>query len=1383
MLPILIGIGIALAGSLALAVFRKPHRTVWLGVSGCTAAAFLVSIVCSAAGVLPFHPDTGAYFSDGQRAGDSGAEEKASDYLEIVRYLLDAGRTNDAQKLLREYGENYEYNNEYLSLVADVYAASGNPERANKLRASLGIPVKETESEPVVTATSNPVSGIPAVTAAGDPYSDPFLEDVEDAFDSSAKMEKNVSVAAKGYRAICELTDLIQRKKNINRTAMNEHYRSIRDWANTHYIFSGLPSLRRAKLAAELYLHDYSDIARSVMNDPSSDSLIVASQLVRNGSISNSSSDTFFSPEQREDAEKVYLHLEAERGQGSAYSSDEQEYLNKAAENLNDALSGKADFMQILSEKMEHEALNDPASAAKVYLELADIAYAYGDLAEASRFLEKCLKYAPQSSDTEFAAIVNKINDMVFRATDAEARKKLSEYVKRMEENRMPENLPPIDTTVLDSAAAADSSAVPSGLNNGSPENPQNAAENPSADSSVPQDGTGQTALPVSDRPFADNVTDSLNQMAASVNILSIDAGNFEKVSAVISADESLFSDAEGFRSHMQVVDAGVEIHDYNVEKVQYGNVNVILVCDDSGSMGGAPRNDLCKAVKSFVMNADDNVKIGMVPFASSVKTNHVSALGASKDELYRNADALCADGGTNIYDAVVYANSMFPKNDSELNIMILMSDGKDGAPSPDQLEALRNTCLDRSISIYSVGLGSGADANLLKMYSDYCNGAYFYVNASESIDSFYQFIFTLGKNRYRIDFDAFDTFQTDRTLEVIYDQSPAIRDEQTYTIFKNDLLGKEGTDCEVSIGNVVINGLKEKMIYPSERPQELTLLGNGFESDAKMSAELHGATTLSCTVEYTDEHTAKFIVPAGAPIGLYDVYVNYNGRRAVFYCGLVISSGDTNIIRFGEYIFTASNIETSGNTTTLSGVVQLNGWLGFTDSVKLTGNLASDQQIQMEFGKTYVVYSDPEAGGLAGYYAKNGYVVKLPAGGKVRLYNDRNIAGTSDEYPVDSAPVTNYSLIDVLTLSGRTAGLSIYPDRAVLNFDEFTTAFPFQGKVISTYAKEMFHYKLDHKTKLTYKKNSLDCSIELDVGNNRKKDELIPIKIGNADILANLGNLKFKLDTAKGEVNFSLTSNIAMLADGIGFEIGVKEWKLDKIMLMCDYDLPTTICGMPVTFSNFKLGVQDLSKMDLSKGWTELFKAELVGGCNVTLAKLSSYCPALKKYLGDISLLSLEDLTLGLRLNEFRIRAEAKAKALDLVEVGHAKLQLGMGLEYENPLFVLQGDPNGICGEVGTSLKIDEDNFLFDLGGSLNLALTDKVIGLWGHGQFRLRVGWWVFVADTSATGDGFLGWYQQNNGKMAFAVLASGVTPDGKNKDIQVVWGQDDKVVSHKF
>ena len=96
-------------------------------------------------------------------------------------------------------------------------------------------------------------------------------------------------------------------------------------------------------------------------------------------------------------------------------------------------------------------------------------------------------------------------------------------------------------------------------------------------------------------------MTDSLNQMAASVNILSIDAGNFEKVSAVISADESLFSDAEGFRSHMQVVDAGVEIHDYNVEKVQYGNVNVILVCDDSGSMGGAPRNDLCKAVKSFV--------------------------------------------------------------------------------------------------------------------------------------------------------------------------------------------------------------------------------------------------------------------------------------------------------------------------------------------------------------------------------------------------------------------------------------------------------------------------------------------------------------------------------------------------------------------------------------------------------------------------------------------------------------------------------------------------------------------------------------------------------------------------------------------------------------
>lgn len=1410
MLQVIIGISVALAGTIALAIFHKLRRKVWIGVSACTAAALAGSIVCMAAEFDPFDTDSGTYlFSEDSRSSSdsSSHEEIPADYLDIIRYLMQSGRVNEAQKLLHEYGENYEYDDNYLSLIADVYDATGCPERAVKLRNALGIDAKPASDDEIKENSSSDIDesddlpfapSTPGKKSGKDNDKDDDDETISDI--SSVKLNKKASSAAKAYQAICELSDYQNGNYYISDTT--ELYRCIKDWADSEYPYSGLPSLKRAQLASELYLHNYNDIARNVMNDPDSDSLIVASQLVRKGSISNSGSKSFFDDEQLDDAEKVLELLEDELDKGS-YSDEDLEYLDQKADTLSKTMNGKADLLEIIIEKMEQEAPNDVASAAKLYLELADISYSKGDNAAASKYLEKCLKYAALSSDAEFSSIVDQINRMVFRTNDPEARKQLSSYVQKMEDNRMPENIPPIDTTILDSAAAMDQSSKPDKQDDtydddfnspaipgfdpqnysGSKHDSKDEDDDYDDDSNTPDDGSETPETPVNDRSLTENVTDSLNQMVASVNILSINTDQFPALTAVVSADESLVSTADEFKEHMKLTDAGAAINDYTVEKVEYSNVNVVLVCDDSGSMDGSPRNDLCEAVKSFVNNADSNVKIGMVPFASGVKTDHVAPLGSSKTTLCDNADALCADGGTNIYDAVVYANSMFTNNDTDLNIMILMSDGQDSAPSPERLEELNKTCLDRNISIYTVGLGSGADANLLKMYSDYCNGAYFYVNSSESINSFYNFIFTLGKNRYKLSFDAVDTFQIDRLFEVSYDDSPSIRDEQEYTLFRNDLIGKENGGCDVSIGNVVINGLKEKMIYPSSLPQDLTLLGAGFEKDAEMSAELHGADTYPCTVEYIDENSAKFTIPGNVPVGIYDVYVTYNGRRAVFNSGLVVSSGDTNVVRFGEYIFTATNIDYSGSSTILSGVVQLNGWLGFTDAVTLTGDLANDYSIRMDYGRTYIHFTDTSAGGLAGYFAKKGYMLKLPYPGSVTLYNDQTTPGSSDNYPVSSAPVYDFTIIDLLSITGNTAGVSIYPDRAVINFNEFSSAFPFQGKVVSTFTDGFFHYSLNDETNLTYGKDRIDLCIDVELGNNRSKDDMIPLKIGNANIYTSLGSAKLKIDTSAGIVDISATANIAMLVDGVGLEIATKDWKLDKIMLMCDKDINTTICNVPVTFSDFKLGVQDLSKIDTSKGWTDIFAAELVGACDVSLAKVSAYCPGLEKYVGDVSFASLDDFTLGLRLKEFRIRAETKVKFLGIAEVGSAKLQLGMGLEYENPLFVIQHEANGIIGELEKGLKIDEDNFLLEFTGKQNLALTDQAVGLWVNGHFHAKIGWWVFVADKSADGNAYIGWYRQQNDKMAFAVLANGHA-DNKNVSFQVVWGENDTVFSsHKF
>ena len=626
-----------------------------------------------------------------------------------------------------------------------------------------------------------------------------------------------------------------------------------------------------------------------------------------------------------------------------------------------------------------------------------------------------------------------------------------------------------------------------------------------------------------------------------------------------------------------------------------------------------------------------------------------------------------------------------------------------------------------------------------------------------------------------------------DRYLEVRYEDSPLIYSRVEYSLFRDDAAGNNNSSSlNVTFGDVKINGLKEKMIYPSQAPQYVTLDGEGFKEDAKISVKLVGIDNYECTAEYVDDTSAKVTVPGRIPAGIYDVYVTYNGRRAVFASGLIVSGGDTNVIRYGEYVFTAQIIEETDNSVKMSGLVQLNGWLVFKEPVTLTGDLEKDYSISMDFGKACVFFTDRSISGLSGYYAKKGYVESLPTSGRLTLYNDQTVAGSSDEYPVDTIPVGGLYLHDFMKLQGTTAGLSIYPDRAVFSFDSFTTAFPFQGKVLSALGKasdDLFKFTADSDIALVLSKDRVDFKFEINYENNQDKI-FKSVKLGNSYMLVNPGDTKFSIDTKSGDMTLKLTANVAMLADGVGFEIALKDWKLDKIMLLADKDINVYLGNIPATLSDFQLGLQDLSKINLSEDWTSLFSAELVGSMDISFAKISAYCKGLEKYVGDVSLFKLDDCTLGFRLKEFRIRAEATAKLLEFVELGSAKAQLGFGLDYENPLFVVQDEPNGMTIEVTFGPKIDEDNFLLELTGTIGLAITDQVIGLSAKGEFHIKLGWWIFVAEERARGDVFFGWYRQQNGQFAFAVLAHGSTSHGQNVSFQVVCGENDKALSsHKY
>ena len=1153
--------------------------------------------------------------------------------------------------------------------------------------------------------------------------------DLTDAFETPGKDAKR---AAEGYSAAVELAKEDTEDAETLRQDLD-------DWCGKNAPFAAdFPSLRRAYLAGELYSENYSELARNLMQDPDGDELIVLTELLKNDKIGASKiSDSEAQQKTIENAVTVMDWIDRELEQNAnAYTDEETDILTEKSRKCSETADGGRDtLMEYLSEQMESKAEEAGEDASKLYLELADLAYENHNSSKAEEYVEKALETAAFSEDGDYSAAAGKLTELMYDA-DVEARKQITGAAEILAAYRMPETVP-----------------------------------------AVAMSGSTNSAS------FTGNLSTTVNQITGSVSIVGLDVTDFPELKAQVSVSDAIARDETEFRQQLTVTDTDCVIDSYSVKKMTYSEVNVILVCDISGSMEGDKIDCLRDAVKNYIGKADAQVRIGLVPFNGCVVTDSVLTLDTDRNELEEKVGELQAGGGTNIYDAVEYAFGMFPVKDDTLNLMLVMSDGNSNEPGDEQFAHIRTECRNRSVTLYALGLGSDVDANQMKEYADYGGGQYYFIDDASTIDSFYDYIYDLSKNRYLLTYDAADTaLMTGRYLEVGSRSNLSVKDRYDYTLYENALEDDQAEQLPVTLGDVTISGLKEKMIYPTQCSQTVTLLGDNFEKDAVVSVELHGTSTFSAeSVEWQDKQNYAVVIPGNIPTGLYDVYVTYNGKRRIFQSALIVSGGDTNVIRFGEYVFTATNVARGSNTVTMSGIVTMNGWLGFKDSVTLTGDLDRDYQITMDCGKTYMQYNG-SASGLAKYYAKHGYTTSLPAFDSIALYNDQTVSGSSEDYPVQTiAPEGIYVLIDVCSFEANSLGLSIYPDRAVLDFQAFSTKFPLQDVIVrKTKADELFDFNIDRKEQLILSNNAIDCDLEISLNNNRKKD-FNQLKLGNMKFYANPGSAEVKLNTKEGEISVKLTANIAMLADGLGFEIAWKDWTLDAINLYADYKLTTYIGNIPVTVRKFSLGLNDISKVDLGSDITSLFSMQLVGKCDISMAEISAVWPGLKDWLDDASIASLEDCTLGFRLKEFRISAEATAKLLGFVELAHAKAQLGFALDYTNSLLELQDTPNGAYVEVDAGPDIELSNARIVAKGSGSLALTDQIIGLDVGGELETEIHWWVFVAEWQARGDLFVGAYRQHDGEMSFVLLAQGASTSGRNS-VSVVWGNEDEVLANR-
>ena len=1187
-----------------LIVVHRKQRLVW------SAVFVLLGITTALAGVFIF---TGSERKEDEKT--VSAEQLEDVYIGLAYGFMEEEAYEEAEIFLGNYLSSGVYDDAYLLARARLYGLQENYDGAEGLYRML------IDRKSKAAGRNELKEELKVIERAKKEADEDAREDakslLKEAASSCTEKQTGTEDAVSYYLAVQKEYDGEEEEKKAD-VSDGEIWK--------------LREMKLAKMQGQIQEENYGEIAQEMNAWEDSSQLLVFSELYRQGLISTSMLRKNEELQAKTEQAKQALFWVNKQKRGYRYTGEDKKLIDQTLKQLEKASDDSEDAYDfwMRDRLLEAAGKEEEKEPSKLYMQASRLAYESGDQTGANSCLDKALDTVARSEDDAYRGPAGELNRILSEKEDKEQLKEIDTYAKLTVDHIVP-------------------------------------IVAHSQDTDGQKEETFQENKEERQEDFTQYVTDTVNQKAASVSISGIDTKEFETVRAVVSLEEGIADTEEKFRENVEILDCGVEIPDYKVKKLEYDTVNIALCCDNSGSMEGEKIENLKKAVSTFVGKLADEVNIGIVPFGSGVLEG-VCEPGNTREKLEQSVESFRSDSGTNIYSGVEYTLSMLTKEKDALNIAVIMSDGQDSIPSEEQLQKITSACENGNILLYSMGLGADVESEVLSAYSDAGNGAYVFVSDSNSLYSFYQYIYQISKNRYEIEYQAVDTMTQSRTLRVEHKGHRKIYDERSYYLYENDLTEEDlGPESDLQIQDMIFYGLDTKLLYESPAPQEVRLTGK---------------------------------------------------------------------------------------------------------------DLKKDPEVLMRCRRSYVQYDRNTAKGYAKHLAEYGMYASLPGFSEMTLYNDPLTDASSDKYPVKPAVsngafiLQDFSRIDYATIA-------LYPNQAVIEFESVQTELPFQDDVLKTAeSASPFAFEFDHTEQIIMNNKQIGCEISLSLGEEDEKN--YHALFGNMPIYCNLGTAELNLNTLSGDVSAKVLVNVAMLCDGMGLELQWKEWKLDGVELYADYPVNTTISGVPVTFSDFSLGVEEISSMD-KLDMRELLKLKYKGGFEVAVAKVSEFKPGLEEWVGDVSLASLDQVSLEFQLSRKYISVAATAKLLEAVQIGDCTLELGEGISYTNMMLGMQGETvNGFRGEVGVGIKMKKDNCMFNVRGAAELALTNKVCGIGAFGELEANVSWWVLALQTQAKGQGFIGVYEQHNGVWAFGL--HGQTSDPGDKGIHLVWASENPELSSK-
>ncbi len=172
---------------------------------------------------------------------------------------------------------------------------------------------------------------------------------------------------------------------------------------------------------------------------------------------------------------------------------------------------------------------------------------------------------------------------------------------------------------------------------------------------------------------------------------------------------------------------------------VQKPDLDVAVVLDHSGSMSDSGKLDYAKqGVKLLIDGLGANDTFTLVAFDDQVKTLFGPAQITDKAAVKAMVDALTADGGTDIYDALEagYKNVLSAGTEQQQRRVIFLTDGLPSAGDTITADILKMSAgyNDKYVGLTAIGLGTDVDSHLLRSLSETGGGNFYFVEKPEAV-------------------------------------------------------------------------------------------------------------------------------------------------------------------------------------------------------------------------------------------------------------------------------------------------------------------------------------------------------------------------------------------------------------------------------------------------------------------------------------------------------------------------------------------------------------------------------------------------------------------------------------------------------------------------